>query len=289
MAMDEIVPAAAPANSPPEGYSGSPPEGQFGAPWLRHLYGPGVHVLDCPWTNGALARLARPDCTYTELVAAVRATTVRLLTEALARELPTAEAAVTTRMAEKHGERGTWRGRTLARDTDIVVLDVIRGGMLPAQACFEHLALSLPIERIRLAHLSMERIAGADGRVERVELNGAKLHGSLEEACLIVPDPMGATGSTLRRALEYVREHHGAPARTLALPLIATPEFIRSATSLGPDVRIYAGRLDRGTSPPEVLAQVPGTSPDRESGLDGDDYIVPGAGGLGELLSNSWG
>jgi len=286
--MDEITPAAPPPSTRPAGDARRSSDAS-GGPWLHHLYGPHVHVLDCPWTNGALARLSRPECTYTELVAAVRATTVRLLTEAIAREFPTADAAVTTRMAEKHGDRGTWRGRALSADADIVVLDVIRGGMLPAQACFEHLALSLPTDRLRLAHLSMERIAGDDGRVERVDLNGAKLHGSLEGACLIVPDPMGATGSTLQRALEYAREHNGAPATTIALPLIATPEFIRTATSLGGDVRVYAGRLDRGTSPPEVLAEVPGTSPDLESGLDGDDYIVPGAGGLGELLSNSWG
>ncbi|MEI8254618.1 MAG: hypothetical protein WCJ30_03005, partial [Deltaproteobacteria bacterium] len=39
---------------------------------------------------------------------------------------------------------------------------------------------------------------------------------------------------------------------------------------------------------PDVLATVPGTHPDRERGLDDRQYIVPGAGGLGELLNNAW-
>jgi uracil phosphoribosyltransferase len=33
---------------------------------------------------------------------------------------------------------------------------------------------------------------------------------------------------------------------------------------------------------------VPGTYPDEERGLNDVQYIVPGAGGMGELLTNSW-
>jgi hypothetical protein len=39
-------------------------------------------------------------------------------------------------------------------------------------------------------------------------------------------------------------------------------------------------------SPPEVLRSVPGTYPDRERGLNEIQYIVPGAGGLGEVINN---
>ena len=41
-------------------------------------------------------------------------------------------------------------------------------------------------------------------------------------------------------------------------------------------------------SPPDVLDTVPGTHWDRESGLDARQYIVPGGGGFGELMNNSW-
>jgi uracil phosphoribosyltransferase len=41
-------------------------------------------------------------------------------------------------------------------------------------------------------------------------------------------------------------------------------------------------------SPPDVLAEIPGARWDEESGLDDDDYIVPGAGGVGEIINNSW-
>jgi hypothetical protein len=55
-----------------------------------------------------------------------------------------------------------------------------------------------------------------------------------------------------------------------------------------PEVVLYVARLDRGLSPTHVLATPPGTHPDLERGLTDSQYIVPGAGGLGELLTNSW-
>ena len=53
-------------------------------------------------------------------------------------------------------------------------------------------------------------------------------------------------------------------------------------------MRLYAGRLDRGLSSARALASTPGTWPDEERGLNDVQYIVPGAGGMGELLTNSW-
>ena len=40
----------------------------------------------------------------------------------------------------------------------------------------------------------MQRVAGEDGRVDRVELTGSKVGGSMEGSTLVIPDPMGATG-----------------------------------------------------------------------------------------------
>lgn len=257
-------------------------------PWLDHRYGDRVRILDCPWTNASLARLSDPSCTHTELVSIVRAATARLCTEVFRLELPRAHREQRTRMADAHGERGVWSGDALDHGMRVVVLDVIRGGMIPAQTCFEMLSLVHPIEHLRLDHLNMERVAGEDGHVERVDLSGSKVGGDTDGRIVIVPDPMGATGSTLRRAFGHLLESHGRPEKLIAVPLIATPEFLRTVVDLGPETRVYAGRLDRGMSSPDVLAEVPGARWDEERGLDASDYIVPGAGGVGELLNNSW-
>lgn len=274
------------AASAPKTQKDAPQDAPTGS---AHLYGPRVHIESDPWTSSALAKLSSSSCTHTELVAVVRAVSARLATTAFGAELPSSYAETPTRMADKHGESvGTWRGAALDPAAKIVVIDVIRGGMIPAQAVFELLSLVLPIESLRLDHLNMQRIAGADGHVERVDLSGSKVGGSIEGATLILPDPMGATGATMVRALEHLMAEHGQPARIVMLPLIATPEFLRTVLDFDERVVVYAGRLDRGMSPADVLEEVPGARWAEESGLDDEDYIVPGAGGVGELLNNSY-
>ncbi|QDV08881.1 uracil phosphoribosyltransferase [Planctomycetes bacterium Poly30] len=282
--MPDLIPkprasAAAPGSS-----------GAIGEPaGTTHLYGSRVHIAGDPWTASALAKLSAPTCTHTELVAIVRAVSTRLATAAFAAELPAATTSVRTRMADKHGAAlGTWRGDALDPAAMTVVIDVIRGGMIPAQTVFELLTLVLPIESLRLDHLNMQRVPGEDGHVERVELSGSKVGGSIEGATLILPDPMGATGATMVRALEHLFGEYGQPASIVMLPLIVTPEFLRTVLDFDDRVRVYAGRLDRGMSSQEVLAEVPGARWAEESGLDDEDYIVPGAGGVGELLNNSY-
>ncbi len=99
---------------------------------------------------------------------------------------------------------------------------------------------------------------------------------------------MGATGKTTVRALEHYHAHYGKPAKIVALPMIATPEYLRNVLEAYDNLVIYTARLDRGMSDPDVLATMPGTPWDRERGLDEKSYIVPGAGGMGEVINNSW-
>ncbi len=70
--------------------------------------------------------------------------------------------------------------------------------------------------------------------------------------------------------------------------LVVTPEFLRALKKSHPDVVVYAWRLDRGLSPEKILQTAPGTHWDEERGLDEHQYIVPGAGGVGEILNNAW-
>ena len=254
----------------------------------EHGYGPRVHILEDAWTAAATAKLSSPACTHTELVQVVRALTTRLATTAFGRELPRAERPVTTRMAEKHGELGTWRGEAVDPAAEVVVLDVIRGGIIPSQTCFELLSLVHPIETLRLDHLNMQRVAGDDGRVDRVELTGSKVGGSIEGSTLVIPDPMGATGGTILRALEHLKAAHGMPSRLILIPLICTPEFLRAVLTLDVDLSVYTARVDRGMSDRDVLASPLGARWAEERGLDDEDYIVPGAGGVGEVLNHSW-
>ena len=60
---------------------------------------------------------------------------------------------------------------------------------------------------------------------------------------------------------------------------------VRASTDSG--AMMHSGAMYSGV-PAKVLSTVPGTHWDEERGLDEHQYIVPGAGGVGEILNNAW-
>ena len=256
---------------------------------LNHRYGERVHILDNAHLLTLLARLGSPDVKHPDLVPLLRTIYEVLLVSVAGNEFPRVHGEVPTRMAQSDPKSGVYRGPILDPATRIVIVDVVRAGIVPSQTCFEMLTRVLPEEHMRLDHLNMSRVADAHGHVSGVDLSGSKIGGTVDGALLLRPDPMGATGSTTIRAVRHYLDHFGKPARIVTMPMIATPEYLRAVlTAFGDDLVVYTARLDRGLSPADVLADVPGAQWERERGLNDHDYIVPGAGGMGEVLNNSW-
>ena len=252
-----------------------------------HAYGARVHLAGGSFVSTALARASTEEISRTDLLALVRSVYEVLLASAL-EDFPQSFSEIATRMAAKHPSEGVWRGETASDAGSIVICDVIRAGILPAQLCFERLSQLLPKADIRLDHLNIARSADDSGRATGADLSGSKVGGTVEGAVLVLPDPMGATGATTVCALEHYFEHYGRPAKIIIMPMICTPEFLRTALDFDESITVHAGRLDRGLSDPEVLACTPGERWEEERGLDDTNYIVPGAGGVGEVLNNSW-
>lgn len=254
----------------------------------RHHYGERVHLMGGAWLCSALARIGSPSIGQTELLALVRSVYHHMTVVACSAELALVHTSVETRMAEAHPREGVWSGECFDPSARVVIADVVRGGIVPSQTCFEMLCMLLNQDSVRLDHLSMARLADGEGRVCGVDLSGSKIGGTVEGATLIVPDPMGATGSTALRLIEHYREGFGSPRRIVLMPMIATPEFLRAVLDADEDVVVYAGRIDRGLSNSDVLEAEPGLHWEQERGLNDHGYIVPGAGGVGEVLNNSW-
>jgi uracil phosphoribosyltransferase len=144
-------------------------------------------------------------------------------------------------------------------------------------------------DNVRQDHIWASRVTNATHQVTGTDLGGAKIGGDVDQAFVLFPDPMGATGGTIVSAVDLFKAKMGGKAAAyIALHLIITPEYVKRLKDTHPDVRIYALRLDRGLSSKEVLGTKPGTHWDKERGLNDMQYIVPGAGGLGELLNNSF-
>ena len=260
----------------------------FGGWEVAHRYGDRVHILNNTHLLTLLARLSSKDASHPELPALVRTIYRALLITVCGNEFPRTETETPTRMVDLHPVEGVYRGPIVDPATHAIILDVVRGGIVPSQTVFEMLTSVLPAKNVRLDHLSMQRLADEQGHVIGVDLTGSKIGGSVEGAILLLPDPMGATGSTTVRAIGHYLEHYGKPKLIVAMPMIATPEYLQCVLARLDNVVVYTARLDRGLSPPEVLATPPGTHWDRERGLNEQGYIVPGAGGMGEVLNNSW-
>src|SRR5216684_3055148 len=141
----------------------------------------------------------------------------------------------------------------------------------------------------RRAAATPARVMDEASKVIGARISGSKIGGDVDDAILLFPDPMGATGGSICTALDaYKTQVVGSPRKVIAAHLIVTPEYVKRVTAQHPGTLIYALRLDRGLSPPEVFDTVPGTLWERERGLDDRQYIVPGGGGFGELMNNAY-
>jgi uracil phosphoribosyltransferase len=255
---------------------------------LPHHYGPHVHLLADAVLITQLARLSRPETIQPDITHLVRDLYESLVRAVIANELPLALTEVRTRMYASTPE-AVWSGSVIDPSTNVITVGIARAGTLPSQVAFEALTRLLDPDAVRQDHLYMNRVTDASGSVTGVKLAGSKIGGGLERAVVLFPDPMGATGSSISEAVSIFKQLEGGPPRKLiAIHLIVTPEYLRRVSSEHPELRVYAIRLDRGLSAPDILKTALGERWPEERGLNERQYIVPGAGGLGEILNNSY-
>ncbi len=255
---------------------------------LPHHYGPQVHLLADPVLLTQLAQLCRPETLQPTITGLVRDLYRSLTRAVLACELPRTTARVRTRMFAST-PNGVWTGSIIQPDTQVVTVDVARAGTLPSQIVFDTLCRLLNPDGVRQDHVFMNRTLDARGEVVGVTVSGTKVGGPVDKAVVLIPDPMGATGGSMSHTLAmYKAMEGGPPQKLIALNLIITPEYLATLKREHPDVHVYALRLDRGMSAPDILATGLGERWQDERGLNERQYIVPGAGGLGEVLNNSY-
>jgi uracil phosphoribosyltransferase len=261
---------------------------RYAPPEIEHRYGPNVHLLDDPVALAWLARLAARETTQPELGRLVRRLYEHLSLVVLGAELPRRRIDVPSRMVSSRPE-AVYRGVAIDRSTPVVTVGIARAGTVPSQICYETLNELLDPEGVRQDHLFMSRVTDEHGRVTGTAWHDAKIGHQVQGRIVLIPDPMGATGGSMSAAMtHYKTKLDGDPRAVVAMNLIVTPEYVTRLTKDHPDAKVYAFRLDRALSSKEVLSTVPGTHPEQERGLDDHQYIVPGAGGLGELLNNAW-
>ena len=255
---------------------------------IAHRYGDHVHLIDDPLAWTQLARLCARETMQPEVGRLVKVLYERLSEIVLSAEFPRARIDVPTRMVASSPE-AVYRGAAIARVTKAVTVGIARAGTMPSQVVYDLLNEVLDPAGVRQDHLFMSRQTNAQGQVIGATWHDAKIGRDVDERIVLFPDPMGATGSSMVSALNhYKTKLDGKPGKCIAMHLIVTPEYLKNMLTSHPETVIYALRIDRGLSAGDVLATIPGTRWEEERGLDEHQYIVPGAGGVGELLNNAW-
>ena len=255
---------------------------------MIHHYGKNVHLVSSPLMLSLLAKLGHPQTQQpqiNELVGMLYSYLVDNVIDAL---FPKKQTSIETRMKNSHPE-ASYEGEIIDPQVPCVSVDLARAGTYPSHICYNKLNYLMNPELVRQDHFYVARLTDEKGQVTGVNVSGSKIGGGVDNAIVLFPDPMGATGGTIIRAYNhYLKEVGGKPRMMIAMHLIITPEYLKKVTEACPDLHIFALRLDRGLSTSEVLAQEPGKNWGREKGLNDHQYIVPGAGGLGEILNNSY-
>lgn len=256
--------------------------------FIEHKYGENYKILNDSFMTSHLANLSKEKCKQPIVNYIISDLYQYMIKEVINNEFPTKEDLVRTRMAN-HTDKGFWKGSVIDTETRAIVVDIARAGTLPSEVCFKILNQTLNPDLIRQDHIYMARKTNENGQVIGVDWSGSKIGGDKKDAIVIIPDPMGATGGSISSAIDhYKNKVEGKAVKFISMHLIVTPNYIQRMKQDHPEVKVYAIRLDRGMSSQQALEAMPGEYPEEENGLNETQYIVPGAGGLGELMNNSY-
>lgn len=252
----------------------------------EHKYSNSVTVLENPVVSTLLTEICKPECTQPRFNRVLKKIYSLLITECINSTLPTVTQRCPTRMSEQHPEV-VLESQVFDPNSNAVVVDIARAGMLPSQILFDSLCDVIDPNKVRQDHIFASRAVDSDNRVTHTQLSSSKVGDDVSEAFVFIADPMGATGHSMTEVIDFYKNLPGpAPKAFVALHMIITPEYISQMSRTHPDLKIITARVDRGLSSKEVLQSPLGTHPEQEVGLNELSYIVPGAGGIGEIINN---
>src|SRR5436309_6935044 len=192
----------------------------YRAPQIEHRYGPGVHILADPLALTQLARLCAKGTYQPEINTLVAVLYRDLLRVVVNSEFPRRPTATATRMIDSTPQ-GVFHGETVDPEVRAVTVNIARAGTLPSQITYDFLNTLLDPRVVRQDHFVMARVLDQAEKVVGARISGSKIGGDVDDAILLFPDPMGATGGSICTALEaYQSGVVGKPRKVVAAHLI---------------------------------------------------------------------
>lgn len=134
----------------------------------------------------------------------------------------------------------------------VAIVPILRAGLGMVEGMLE----LIPVAKV--GHIGLYR----DEKTHKPVVYYCKLPHDIEQRCVIITDPMLATGGSSSDAITMLKERNVTHIRLMCL--VAAPEGVKKIQEDHPDVKIYAAALDER--------------------LNEDAYIVPGLGDAGDRI-----
>ncbi len=201
-----------------------------------------LHILDHPLIQNKLTRL-RNIATNNHNFRLLLEELTALMVYEITRDYPLREVEVVTPLERTIGK---------VLDVPIVLVPILRAGtgMLGS-------VLNL-IPTAKVGHIGLYR----DPKTLKPIEYYSKLPAELEDAQVIIVDPMLATGGSAVAAVDLIKKEGGKKIQFLCL--VAAPEGAEALVQAHPDIPIYTAALDRR--------------------LNEHGYILPGLGDAGDRI-----
>ena len=222
-------------------------------------------ILNTPYNLSLLAKLGLSETAQPEISRIIENLYGNMFGVIVDSELEKEITSLKTRIYAKD-KRGVFKGQIFKKNQKVVVADVIRAGIQPSHQIYINLTEILDPKYVRQDHIMSQRIETKDG-VSGTSLMSSKIGGSINNAIVFIPDPMGATGGSIEEIINYYQKKFGRPKKFVVVNLVVTPQYIKKLEKINADIHLYAARLDKG--------------------LTKDDFIYPGLGGVGEMINNT--
>jgi len=222
-------------------------------------------LLNTPYNLSLLVELGKSTVRQPQISQLVEALYESMFGTVVDGELETERMAVKTRLYSKD-KGGIFKGSIIKKKQPVVVTDVLRAGSEPAALFYHKLCTLLEPHSVRQDHIMSQRIESSKG-ITGTTLMGSKIGGQVKDTIVLIPDPMGATGHSMEEVITHYSQHYGKAKRFVLVNLVVTPFYLDRLKKLKQNIHVYAARMD------EKLTK--------------DDFILPGLGGLGEMINNT--
>ena len=251
---------------------------------LQHHYGPQVNISSNSFLLFQLSKLCSPNCQQPEFNHLITFLYKQMMIWAVDQFFSTYQEEIETRMTKTHPEK--FLSINKFTEQNITIINLLRAGALPSYACFDILNDMIDSRLIKIDTIMAERIVNENNQVIGTDFKASKISNLFNNEILLIPDPMGATGGSICSTIDFYLNKSKSIKEIIVLHLITTPEYLKKVLNHYPKIKIFTLRVDRGMSSTDVLNSPLGKHWDKEFGLDHSQYIVPGAGGVGELMHN---